>query len=214
MRLEKFLSDAGVGSRKEIKQLIKSGRVKGDSEVDENSTVLLDGKKVEYKKYRYYAIDKPAGIVCATEDKKEKTVSDFLGVKDMFPVGRLDKDTTGLLLMTNDGDFAHRVISPKYEIDKVYYAKVDAAVTEEDIKKFRDGIGDFLPAKLERLGENGCLVTVHEGKYHQVKRMLHAVGKNVIELRRLSIGSLKLDDIKMTNGICELSQQEIDRIFS
>lgn len=213
MRLEKYLADLGVGTRKEIKQMIKDGRVEADTEVDENSVVKLDGVVLQYRKYRYFAMDKPAGVICATEDKKQQTVADILGIKGMFPVGRLDKDTTGLLLMTNDGDFAHRVISPKYNIDKVYWARTDGSITDEDVKRFGEGIGDFLPAKLEKIGDNECLVTVHEGKYHQVKRMLQAVGKPVIELKRLQIGQLKLENLVFSNFVCELSQQEIDSIF-
>ena len=214
MRLEKYLADLGIGTRKEIKKMIKDGRVEGDSEVDENSVVKLDGVILEYRKFRYFAIDKPAGIICATEDKKQKTVADFLGIKGMFPVGRLDKDTTGLLLMTNDGEFAHKVISPKYNIDKVYWARIDGDISEEDIRRFKEGINDYLPAKLERTAPGECLVTVHEGKFHQVKNMLKAVGKPVLELRRLSIGSLKLEDLNFSNGVCELSQHELDLIFS
>ncbi|MDO5445682.1 MAG: pseudouridine synthase [Eubacteriales bacterium] len=237
MRLDKLMSDLGVASRKELKQIIKSGRVsvngdpvrEPDMKLDpENDEVALDGRPLSYRRFRYFAVDKPEGLLTACEDKKQKTVMDILPEQlrklDLFPVGRLDKDTTGLLLLTNDGEYAHKVISPKYRIEKVYYAETDGAITNEDIALFasgvvlRDGL-HCLPAKLEAAEPSpcaACYVTVMEGKYHQVKRMLASVGKPVIHLRRLSIGNLELGSLQFDGDscICELSQEQANLVFA
>ena len=232
MRLDKLLSDMGIASRKELRQMIKSGRVTVDGtaasvsemKVDpEQSVIVLDGKRLDYTQYHYFIMDKPAGVLTATDDKKQKTVLDLMTPEErrmgIFPVGRLDKDTSGLLLLTDDGEFAHRVISPKSEVEKRYYAKVDGDVTEEDIRAFREGLvlGDgtrCLPAGLEREGEGACLVTVMEGKYHQVKRMLASRGKPVLELRRLSVGALELDGSFGSGEYRELAQSEAMKAFA
>ena len=168
-------------------------------------------------------IDKPCGVVTATEDSKQKTVLDLVTPEmrrmGLFPVGRLDKDTSGLLLLTDDGDFAHRVISPKSCVEKRYYAKVEGEADMADVKAFEKGIilGDgtqCLPAKLELLGKGECIVTVMEGKYHQVRRMLASRGKPVLELRRLSIGSLILGDELGSGGYRELTEDDLCRVFS
>lgn len=231
MRLDKLLSDLGVASRKELKQIIRAGRVTvngmavtvPEAKVDpENSKVTLDGERLEYTKYHYYIMDKPSGVLTATDDKKQKTVLDLMSPEErrmgIFPVGRLDKDTSGLLLLTDDGEFTHRVISPKSEVEKRYYAKVDGDVTPEDAEAFREGLilGDgtrCLPAGLERAGEGTCYVTVMEGKYHQVKRMLASRGKPVLELRRLSVGALALDGSLPCGGYRELAQSEAMKVF-
>ena len=237
MRLDKMMSDLGVASRKELKQIIRSGRVsvngipvrEPEIKLDpENDEVALDGRPLSYHRFRYFAVDKPQGILTACEDKKQKTVMDLLPEElrnlDLFPVGRLDKDTTGLLLLTNDGDYAHKVISPKYGIEKVYYAETDGQITKEDVDLFasgvvlRDGLR-CLPAKLEPAGnseDTACFVTVMEGKYHQVKRMLASVGKPVITLRRMSIGNLELRGLQFNgeNCICELSQEQANLVFA
>lgn len=252
IRLDKYLSDLGLASRKELKQIIKSGRVsvggiavreperKLDPEKDE---VALDGRPLSYHRFRYFAMDKPADVLTACEDRKQKTVLDLLPSElrslGLFPVGRLDKDTTGLLLLTNDGEYAHKVISPKYRIEKVYYAETDGGITEQDVRAFAEGITlrdglVCLPARLERAepgrfrgcgiteasaelsaAPGACLVTVMEGKYHQVKRMLASVGKPVVLLRRLSVGALSLDRLKFDGAsrICELSQEEANLVF-
>ena len=231
MRLDKYLADLGVASRKEIRALVRSGRVKvngvsvrlADCKVDEEKdSVLLDGEVLHYRKYRYFAMDKPAGVITASEDRRQKTVLDLLppelGKLGLFPVGRLDKDTSGLLLLTNDGEFAHKVISPKSDIKKKYCAVTEGIPDELDVAAFqqglvlRDGL-QCLPALLEVNGSNKCFVTVQEGKYHQVRRMLASVGKPVTELRRLSVGSLALEDLTLENGICELSQQQLEAVF-
>ena len=226
MRLDKLLGDMGIASRSELRQMIKRGRVTVDGravtapdiKVDsEGSSIALDGEELRYKSFRYYMMDKPAGVLSATEDGRQKTVLDLVSPEmrrmGLFPVGRLDKDTSGLLLLTNDGDFAHRVISPKSGIEKRYYARVEGKLDETDREAFRQGLilGDgtkCLPAKLELLGEGECLVTVMEGKYHQVKRMLASRGKPVLELRRLTIGALRLDETLGPGGFRPLTQEE------
>lgn len=232
MRLDKFLSDMGIASRKELRQIIKSGRVsvngaaasapemKIDPAADE---ISMDGRRLLYSRFHYYMLDKPTGVLSVTEDRKQSTVLDLVTPEmrrmGLFPVGRLDKDTSGLLLLTDDGDFAHRVISPKSGVEKQYYARVDGSLDAEDVSAFALGLtlGDgtkCLPAKLELLDEGSCLVTVMEGKYHQVRRMLASRGAPVLELRRLSIGALILDESLGPGGFRELDQTELDKVFN
>lgn len=212
--------------------MIRSGRVcvngmcvkQADSKVNPDAdTVKLDGELLQYRKFRYFAMDKPTGLVTASEDRHQRTVLDLLPAElkhlGLFPVGRLDKDTSGLLLLTNDGEFAHKVISPKAEIEKKYYAVTDGIPDFADVAAFQNGLVlrdglECLPAVLEVSGGNSCFVTVKEGKYHQVRRMLAAVGKPVIELRRISIGSLLIDNLELSDGICELSQEQLSAVFS
>ena len=227
MRLDKLLSECGVASRKEIRQLIRSGRVSVDGAAAASpemkldpykALVCLDGTKIEYAKYHYYMMNKPAGVLSATDDGRQKTVLDLVTPEmrkiGLFPVGRLDKDTTGLLLLTNDGEFAHRVISPRSGIVKVYHARTEAPVDEADITAFKEGLtlGDgtkCLPAGLKLLPDGSCLVEVMEGKYHQVKRMLSSRGKPVTELKRLSIGGLKLDKARLPGDFRALEENEL-----
>ena len=231
IRIDKYLADMGVASRKEIKQIVRSGRVKRNGvpvtapefKVDpEQDIISLDDVPFQYSRFRYFAMDKPTGVLTASTDKKQKTVLDLLPEElkhlDLFPVGRLDKDTSGLLLLTNDGEFAHKVISPRYEIKKKYFAVTEGIPTAQDAEQFREGIVlrdglHCLPAELELTGENCCFVTVREGKYHQVRRMLAAVGKPVTELRRLSIGALQIENLDFTENVCELSQQMLALVF-
>lgn len=232
MRLDKYLVDLGISGRKEIRQMIRSGRVHvneecvkaADSKVNpDEDEVRLDGELLEYRKFRYFAMDKPTGVVTASEDRQQQTVLDLLPPElrhlGLFPVGRLDKDTSGLLLLTNDGQFAHKVISPKAEIEKKYYAVTDGIPDFKDVTAFqnglilRDGL-KCLPATLEVSGKNSCFVTVKEGKYHQVRRMLAAVGKPVLQLRRISVGGLLLENLDLSDGICELSQGHLSAVFS
>lgn len=231
LRLDKYLADCGVASRKELRQIIKDGRVSINGAVassvqlkvdTDSDSVSLDGSDIRYEKYRYFMLNKPAGILSATEDGKQKTVLDLLSPEHkrlgLFPVGRLDKDTTGLLLLTNDGDFAHRVISPKSNIMKRYRAETEGKCTENDVLAFKNGIVlkdglKCLPAKLE-IAEDCCYVTVAEGKYHQVKRMLASVGKPVTALKRLSIGSLLLDNALSEGEYRELTQDELCSVFN
>lgn len=238
MRLDKYLADMGAGTRSEVKKLIKGGLVKVDNavvknegfKVNEQMAVECCGEMISYVHNEYYMLHKPAGVISATEDKKEKTVLDLIGSKcrkDLFPVGRLDKDTEGLLLITNDGDMAHRLLSPKKHVSKVYYAKVFGAVTGEDIRKFADGIvisEDFkaLPAKLEVLSvseADGAYVSeikteIFEGKFHQVKRMFEAVGKPVLYLKRLSMGPLLLDENLECGAYRPLTKDELDGLLA
>ncbi len=230
LRLDKLICDMGAASRKEAKSLIRFGRVlvngaaaAPETKVDaDKDSVTLDGAPVIYKKYRYFMLNKPIGLVTATEDKKQKTVLDLfppeLRKLELFPVGRLDKDTGGLLLITNDGDFAHRVISPKSEVWKQYYAVVEGIPDENDARAFAGGITladgtRCLPARLELLGGSACHVFVMEGKYHQVRRMLASRGKPVTELRRVRIGGLPLDDDLPEGDFRELDENELCKVF-
>lgn len=232
VRLDKLLSEQGLGSRKELKELIRAGRVTVDGQPvsrpeekldPERSSVCLDGESLSFSRYRYFMMDKPAGVLTATEDPRQKTVLDLVTPQmrrmGLFPVGRLDKDTSGLLLLTNDGDFAHRVISPKSGVEKLYYAQVDGNPSQEDAEAFAGGLtlrdGTVcLPARLEILGPGECLVTVMEGKYHQVKRMLASRGLPVTALRRLRVGSLELDAGLGPGGFRELRREDLCRLFS
>lgn len=201
-----------VGSRSECKAYIRKGRVKvnnvvvndSNTKVNKEDLVTFDDNLVSYERYSYYMLNKPAGVVSATRDNHSDTVLDLIKDKkhkDLFPVGRLDKDTEGLLLISNDGELAHRLLSPKRHVDKVYYAKVKGIVSEEDIDAFAKGviIGDnytTLPASLHIITSaeySEIELTIREGKFHQVKQMFEAVGKEVIYLKRLSMGSLILD---------------------
>ena len=227
MRLDKIISDCGLASRKEIKQLIRQGRVAvngaaataPEQKADPDTAVItLDGKEIGYQKFHYYMLYKPAGVLSATDDGKQKTVLDLVTPEmrrqGLFPVGRLDKDTTGLLLLTDDGDFAHKVISPKSGIVKTYHACTETPADESDAKAFREGIvlGDgtkCLPAELVPLPDGSCLVKVMEGKYHQVKRMLASRGKPVTQLHRASIGGLLLDESLRPGEFRPLTQNEL-----
>lgn len=232
MRLDKLLSDMGIASRKELREIIRSGRVSVDGAVETRPevkldpaqvSVKLDGRELRYQKYHYFMIDKPTGVVTATEDRKQPTVLDLLTPEmrrmGLFPVGRLDKDTSGLLLLTDDGEFAHRVISPKSCVKKRYYAEVEGEADAEDVLAFSRGIlladgTQCLPAELELLGGGKCIVTVMEGKYHQVRRMLASRGKPVLTLRRLSIGGLVLGDELGAGNWRELSAQDLCTLFN
>lgn len=224
-RLDKLLAATGKWSRKEAKALIKAGRVrvedrlpKGpEDKVEEGSLVTVDGKPIFTEKYVYLMLHKPAGVISATQDAKEKTVLDLLPKdlrrKDLFPVGRLDKDTEGLLLLTNDGALAHALLSPRRHVDKVYYVEVDGCLDEADEQAFREGmtLRDGLrcqPASLRRLGPDRGEVTLREGKYHQVKRMLAARGKPVRYLKRIAFGPLVLDSSLEKGAWRALTEEE------
>lgn len=230
-RLDRLLSELGVATRSELRLMIKNGRVTVDGAVpvqpdmkieEQGHVICVDGVEQCTSRLRYFMMDKPEGVLSATEDKRQETVLDILPPDirriGLFPVGRLDKDTSGLLLLTNDGDFAHRVISPKSGIEKLYYAEVDGIPDEADVKAFEEGIilGDgtrCLPAKLVPLGENLCHVIVMEGKYHQVKRMLASRGKPVVKLRRLAVGSLELDPALAPGEAKELGSEDIAKVL-
>ena len=231
LRLDKFLADQGLASRKELREIIRSGRVSvngsavksADWKVEpENDQICFDGSVIAAASVRTLMLYKPLGVVSATEDRNEKTVLDLLPPEyrrmGLSPVGRLDKDTSGLLLLSNDGDFLHRVISPKSAVEKCYCASVDGEPGEEDVKAFREGLllkdgTRCLPAELEPLGEGRCLVRVTEGKYHQVRRMLASRGFPVKELKRLSIRDLSLDENLAPGEWKELSPEDLCRVF-
>ena len=231
MRLDRLLSELGVASRSELRSIIRAGRVKVDGAVvtapdrrvdAQINTISLDGEPLRWQRFRYFMMDKPEGVLSVTEDKRQETVLDLLPPElkrlELFPVGRLDKDTSGLLLLTNDGAFAHRVISPKSGVEKRYRAEVEGIPDEADVRAFAQGIvladgTRCLPARLESTGESVCHVTVMEGKYHQVKRMLAARGKPVKHLRRLSVGSLELGESLEPGGIRELGQEDLCKVL-
>ena len=231
MRADKFLSRLGLASRREARELIRSGRLRADGvcvaapdqKLDpDTQRITLDGEEQRYRQFRYFMMDKPAGVLSATEDARQKTVLDLLPPElqrlGLFPVGRLDKDTSGLLLLTNDGLFAHRVISPKSGVQKRYYAVVEGEPDAEDVRAFAEGLvlGDgteCLPALLEPAGSGACFVTVMEGKYHQVKRMLASRGKPVLRLRRLSVGELLLDSDLGPGGWRELDENDLCKVL-
>lgn len=212
-RLDKFLCDSGIGSRSQVKAILKSGAVTvdgvtvrdGSGKIDpQNAAVCLHGQPLGGRKRTVLLLNKPAGYVTATEDRQEKTVMELIPPQyrhlDLKPVGRLDKATEGLLLFTNDGDLLHKLISPKKEVAKVYYARHEGMATEEDVAAFaeglvlRDGL-HCLSARLEPLGQGESLVTVQEGKYHQVRRMMASRNMTVLYLERRQEGALKLGDL-------------------
>lgn len=237
MRLDKFLADMGGGTRQEVKRLIRQGRVRVDEtavskpeyKVDETlQRVTLDGREIGYCRYEYYMLNKPAGVVSATEDACKTVVELIEGRKrkDLFPVGRLDKDTEGLLLITNDGGLAHRLLSPGRHVDKRYYARIRGIVTQEDRELFLKGVDigteekqewtkpgrlDILSVDEEKGLSEICL-TIQEGKYHQVKRMFRAVGKKVLYLRRESMGTLTLDRSLRPGEYRELTEEELESL--
>ncbi len=226
MRLDKFLVSMEIGSRSQVKALVKKGLITvngavckdADSKIDENTDVVAyQSENLSYVKHRYYMLHKPQGVVTATQDDREKTVMDLLAdvrKKDLFPVGRLDKDTEGLLLITDDGALAHALLSPKKHVDKTYLVRCMETFSAEDVKALEQGvdIGDdkpTLPAKVQILGERELLLTIHEGRYHQVKRMLQAVNNEVVYLKRETFGNLKLDEELALGEFRELSEEEV-----
>lgn len=225
-RLDKIISATGKKSRREVREMVRQGRVlvdgkpapAADMKIDpQTAVILLDGEPLGYEKFTYVMLHKPAGVLTATEDRRQETVLDLLPPelrrRALSPVGRLDKDTEGLLLLTNDGQLAHRLLSPKSHVDKVYYARVDGALEPGDIAAFAAGmtLGDgleCLPAGLEILSPMEALVTLREGKFHQVKRMLAARGKPVLYLKRLSMGRLRLDPALAPGAWRMLTEEE------
>ena len=225
-RLDKFLCDSGAGTRSQVKVMLKAGRVTVDGKVEKDNSkkidpdqqvVTLDGNVLGGKRRMVVMLNKPAGFVTATEDPVERTVMELLPESmkhlDLKPVGRLDKATEGLLLFTNDGDLLHRLISPKKEVPKVYYAKHEGTATQEDVDAFAQGITlrdgtECLPAKLQPLGKGESLVTVCEGKYHQVRRMMASRNMTVLYLERREEGCLQLGDLPRGN-VRELTEAEV-----
>jgi len=232
-RIDKVLSNLGYGSRSELKKICKNGLVKVNGKVInnpgvqvdvENDEIIFDGEKVTYKEFIYLMLNKPDGYISATFDKRDPIVLDLIDKEDLvfepFPVGRLDKDTEGLLVLTNDGQLAHRVLSPKKHVPKTYYAKIEGVVTEDDIKAFAKGVTlddgyETMPAELVILKSDEISeieLTIHEGKFHQVKRMFESVDKKVIYLKRLSMGKLQLDKNLALGEYRELTNEEIKMI--
>ena len=230
-RLDKILANLGYGTRKELKKIVRNGIVEVNGVVAKDSgmqvdpekdKIVINGEEIYYREFIYLMMNKPDGVISATYDNRDETVIDLLEVEhqvfEPFPVGRLDKDTVGLLLLTNDGELNHRLIAPKWKVDKVYFAKIDKEVTESDIKAFEKGItldDGYVckEAKLEiqSVSEEGSdvLVTIQEGKFHQVKRMFEAVGKKVVYLKRIEFGTLKLDEELEEGEYRELTEEEI-----
>lgn len=232
VRLDKYLADMNVGTRSEVKNLIKKKRVKVNGvivnkdnlKIDiENDEVTLGDRQIRYVEYEYFMLNKPAGVVSATEDNKDKTVVDLIkeNTKDIFPVGRLDKDTEGLLILTNDGQLAHNLLSPRKHIDKKYYAKINGIVDIEHIEQFSKGLNindEYItkPALLdiisvdEENNQSEIYVTITEGKYHQVKRMFKAIGMKVTYLKRISMGKVILDSGLALGEYRHLTGEEIN----
>lgn len=245
IRLDKYLVEMGLGTRSQIKDAAKKGRIQVDGAVEKKTerkidpqkeAVAFDGHIISYVKYEYYLLNKPQGVVSATEDNLHKTVLDLIEDRqrnDLFPVGRLDIDTEGLLLITNDGDLAHRLLSPKHHVDKQYYAHVEGNLPSDAVERFRQGIEltdgtPTLPAVLEILPQadedtgsgtisssdkvTEILLTIREGKFHQVKRMFEALDCKVVYLKRLSMGSLKLDESLKIGEYRTLTDVEIEEL--
>jgi len=231
LRIDKMLANLGYGSRKEVKQLLKSGAIKVDDAVVKDAkqhvdtakqSVTLNGEVIEYREFIYLMMNKPQGVLSATEDSACETVIDLLELEDQvyepFPVGRLDKDTEGLLLITNDGQLAHRLLSPKKHVPKTYFAVIDGEVTEADIDAFSRGVTlddgyETKPGELKILKpgiRSDIELTITEGKFHQVKRMFQAVGKRVVYLQRISMGPLALDETLELGEYRELTDEEVE----
>jgi len=223
--MDKFLVECGLGSRKEVKELLKRKKIQVNGSIvtsgqqiidEEKDEVFYEKERLGYQKFRYYILYKIAGYVTAVEDLKEPTVMELLPKwviqKDLAPVGRLDKDTEGLLLFTNDGKLNHQLLSPKSHVDKTYHVFLENRITEEAMEQLRQGvrIGDYttLPAQVEKLEEQKISLTIREGKFHQVKKMLEAVDNKVNYLRRVSFGRLVLGDLK-PGEVREVSLEDI-----
>ena len=236
MRLDKFLVACAVGSRTEVKNFLKAGRVTVNGKKEKSAKlqinedtdeIYFDGQKLDYEEFVYYMMNKPQGVISATEDPKHKTVLDLLDdyarAKEVFPVGRLDIDTHGLLLLTNDGKLAHALLSPKRHVDKTYLARINGVMTDADVETFAQGVPlkDFTcqPAKLELVSidtekdQSLVRVTIAEGKFHQVKRMVAYCGKEVVDLQRLTMGTLTLDEDLKRGEWRRLSKEELEGLL-
>lgn len=233
MRLDKFLGEMGKGTRSQVKEMVRKGRISVNGETEKKperkinpkeDEILLDGCPVSYKEFEYYMLNKPQGVVSATEDNRYDTVIDLIGGavrKDLFPVGRLDIDTEGLLLITNDGDLAHRLLSPRHHVDKVYYVHITGSLPTDAKMRFLNGISledgtICMPAELKILDEpledekKAVTLTIQEGKFHQVKRMFEAAGCQVVYLKRLSMGPLTLDEELKPGESRPLTDRELE----
>ncbi|MBZ4683140.1 MAG: rRNA pseudouridine synthase [Fusobacteriales bacterium] len=228
MRLDKYLTECGIGTRSEVKNIIKNGKIKVNNiiiknyntKINENKdTISYNDNILEYKEFRYYVLNKPSGVITATDDKKYKTVldilPDFVIKKNFFPVGRLDIDTEGLLLLTNDGKFAHSLLSPKKHVEKTYEVHLKNEIFDKEIFELENGVrilDDYLtkPAKVEKLENKKILLTITEGKFHQVKEMLRAVNNEVIYLKRIKFANLSLEKLNISIGeVIEINKEDI-----
>lgn len=227
MRLDRFLCEMNIGSRSQVKVFIRQGAVavngipalSPDQRIDETADrIAFHGKELLYRRFVYYMMNKPEGVISASRDRDARTVVSLLGAdarEDIFPVGRLDKDVTGLLLLTNDGDLAHRLLAPRRHVDKTYRAVLEHGLLQSDIRRLEEGldIGEeqpTLPARVTVLEEKVILLTLHEGKFHQVKRMLQAVDNQVLQLQRTAFGGLALDQGLRPGGYRELTAAELE----
>ena len=235
MRLDKCLADCGLGTRSEVKSLLKAKRITVNGKVvtngkvqvnPETDEILFDDEKIQYEEFVYIMMNKPKGVVSATEDNLHKTVLDLIDPlyfkKGVFPVGRLDIDTHGLLLLTNDGELAHRLLSPKKHVTKIYQARIEGVMTAEDAAAFEKGIvlsdgTECMPARLDILSttQDESIVQIHlkEGKFHQVKRMVKACGKTVVDLQRLTMGPLKFDESLALGESRPLTEEELESLM-
>jgi 16S rRNA pseudouridine516 synthase len=230
-RLDKDLGHMGVGSRKEIREMVRRGRITVDGELATDpgqpvepgaQAVVVDGVAIAFQRHFYVLLHKPGGVITATEDSKKSTVMDALPAelrhRDLFPVGRLDRDTEGLLFLTTDGNLAHRLLSPKWHVDKRYFARVDLPLTPKDIPAFAKGVRledgyQCMPAKLEIVAPLEAICTIQEGKYHQVKRMFEVRGKTVVYLKRLTMGPLALGDLPLGEAR-PLTESEVAALYA
>lgn len=233
IRLDKFLTDMGCGTRSIIKNLVRKGKVSVNGEIikkpeikinEDEDVVLLDGEEIRYNRYEYFMLNKPDGYVSATTDRNEKTVLDLLKAedrrKDLFPVGRLDKDTEGLLVISNDGEMAHKILSPKNHIAKTYYVKVNGRIENEHIEIFEKGIDigekNITKPGILKIIKSGDIseaeLTIYEGKFHQVKRMFEAVGMKVVYLKRIKMGTLGLDETLKPGEYRRLTLEETEQL--
>lgn len=235
IRLDKVLSHIGLGTRTEVKKIIRQKRVAIDGKirnvvnlqvVPEEQTITVDGMEINYQEFFYFILNKPSGVISATKDNIHETVIDLLELedrnKDVFPVGRLDIDTEGLLVLTNDGQLSHMLLSPKKNVPKTYFAKVDGKMTQADVEKFKEGITlsdgyECLPAELKIIssGEISEIeLIIREGKFHQVKRMVEAVGKQVFYLQRIQMGGLKLPEDLALGSYREMTKEEKELLMT
>jgi len=228
MRLDKFLCEMNVGTRSQVKDYIRKGMVtvneqivkKPEEKIEPSTDVIaFQGERIAYQQYYYYMLNKPAGVVSATKDNIDKTVLELIATKrnDIFPVGRLDKDTEGLLLLTNDGALAHNMLSPKKHVDKTYLVTIKKELSTDEIAVLEQGvdIGDdkpTAPAKVKVLDAMHIYLTIHEGRFHQVKRMLKAVDNEVLALKRIEFGTLSLDEKLAPGEYRELTPQEVGKL--
>ena len=231
MRIDKFLANSGIGTRKEVKELLKKKRIKVNDEVvteakihidEDNDIVTFDGERIEYKEYLYIMLNKPQDVISATDDERHRTVLDLLEESltkvGLFPVGRLDKDTEGLLVLTNDGKMAHELLTPKKHVPKRYYAELKKPLSKEEAKILENGVDletfTTKPAKVEFITEDKVYIIISEGKYHQVKRMFKCVGNRVLYLKRTGMGNLGLDENLKPGEYRELTSDELELLQS